>query len=117
MKSFVKIHDSLVAKPLPLVVLDQDPLLRISDNNKPDRLAWVEYAEGVECVFKLPVLTPDIISICFIQPATADLTTALSGFKWCNNWKAWFSSLYTDVLCIQQSKAATTYNALSDGNA
>ena len=118
LKSFVKIHDSLVVKPLPLVVLDQDPLLRICNNNKPDSLAWFEDAEGVECVFKMPVLTPDIISICFIQPATADLTTALSGFvKLSNNWKAWFSSLYTDVACIQQSKAATTYNALSDGNA
>ena len=38
-----------------------------------------EDAERVECGLKMSILMPDIISICFTQPATVDLATALCG--------------------------------------
>ena len=60
-----------------VVLLDQDPLLRISENDKPESLACDENAERVECGLKMSVLMPDIISISFTQPATVDLATAL----------------------------------------
>ena len=98
--------------------MDHDPLLRISDNDKPESLSCDEDAERVECGLKMSVLMPDIISICFTQPATVDLSTALCGFmKLTDNWDVWFFSLHIYVLSIQQSKGATTHNALSDGNA
>ena len=66
--------------------MDQDRLLRISDTDKPERLASDEDPERVECGSKMQVLMPDIVSICFTQPATVDLTTALCGFmKLTNN--------------------------------
>ena len=69
-----------------VVLLDQDHLLRISDNDKPESFACDEDAERVERGFKMSVLMPDIISISFTQPATVDLTTALCGFmKLTNN--------------------------------
>ena len=69
-----------------VVLLDQDPLLRVSDNDKPESLAYDEDAERVECGFKMSVLMADIISICFTEPATVDLATALCGFmKLTNN--------------------------------
>ena len=56
---------------------------------------------------------PDIISICFIQPATVDLATALCGII-----KVIIEKLhFFPPRLIQQSKATTTHNALSDGNA
>ena len=55
-------------------------LSEISDNDKLEILACDEDAERVECDFKMSVLIPDIISICFTQPATVDLATALCGF-------------------------------------
>ena len=64
--------------------MDQDPLLKISDNDKPGSLACDENAEQVECELKMLVLIsimPDIISICFTQPATKDLAVALCCFK------------------------------------
>ena len=67
-------------------MLDQDSLLRISDNDKPESLACNEDAERVECGFKKSVLIPHIITTCFAQPATVDLATALCGFmKLTNN--------------------------------
>ena len=51
--------------------MDQDHLLRISDNNKPESFACDEDAERVERGLKMSVLMPDIISISFTQPATA----------------------------------------------
>ena len=81
--------------------MDQDPLLRISDNDKPESLACDEDAEQGECGFKMSVLMPDIISVCFTQPATVDLATELSGFmKLNNNWEVWFFSLQIDDLSI-----------------
>ena len=72
--------------------MDQDPLLRISHNDKPEGLACVEDAEQVECGLKKSVLIPGIISICLTQPTT-DLATALCGFmKLANNWEVWFFS-------------------------
>ena len=67
-------------------MLDQDPLLRISGNDDLESLACDEEAERVECCLKMSVLMPDIINICFTQPATVDLVTALFGFmKLTNN--------------------------------
>ena len=63
-----------------VVLLDQDPLLRKSDNDKPECFSCEEDAERVECGLKMSVLMPDIINICFTQPATVDLVTALRGF-------------------------------------
>ena len=80
LKFFFKSQEKLVVKPLPSSLLDQDPLLRISDNDKPESLACDEDAERVECGLKMSVLMPDIISICFTQPATVDLATLLCGF-------------------------------------
>ena len=40
----------------------------------------------VECGLKMSVLMPDIIGICFTQPASVDLATALCDFmKLANN--------------------------------
>ena len=58
----------------------QDPLLRIFVNDKPESLACDEDIERVECGLKMLVLIPDIISICFTQPATVDWATALCAF-------------------------------------
>ena len=56
-----------------------------------ERLACDEDAEWVECGLKMSVLMPDIINICFTQPATVDLATALWGLmKLTNNWEDWF---------------------------
>ena len=61
--------------------MDQDPLLMISGNDKPESLACDEDNERVKCVLKMSVLIPDIISICFTQhAATVDLGTTLCGF-------------------------------------
>ena len=69
--------------------MDQDPLLRVSDNDKSESLACDEDAERVEWGLTMSVLMPDIISICFTQPATVDLATALFGFmKLSNNCEA-----------------------------
>ena len=69
-----------------VVLMHQVPLLRIYDNDKPESLACDEDAERVECGLKMSVLIPNIISICFTQPATVDLATALCGFmKLTNN--------------------------------
>ena len=66
--------------------MNQDLLLRITDNDKPESLACDEDKERVECGLNMSLLTPDIISICFTQPATVDLATALCGFmKLTNN--------------------------------
>ena len=74
--------------------MDQDLLLRISDNDKPESLTCDEDAERGKCCLKMSVLMPKIISICFTQPATVDLTTGSCGFmKLTNNWEAWFFSL------------------------
>ena len=60
--------------------MDQNPLLKISDNDKPESLVCDVDAERVECGLKMLVLMTDVISICFTQPATVDLATALCGF-------------------------------------
>ena len=57
--------------------MDQDPLFRISDNDKPESLACDEDAEPVDCGLKMSALMSPIISICFTQAATVDLATAL----------------------------------------
>ena len=83
--------------------MDQDPLIKtkISDSDKPESLACDEDTEWVKCDFQMSVLTLDIISICFTQPATVGLTTALCGFmKLTKNWEAWFSSPQTEVISI-----------------
>ena len=77
--------------------MDQDPHLRISDNDKQETLACEEKAERVERGLKRSVLMPDIISIYFTHPPTVDLATALCG-------------------SMKLTKAATTHNALTDGN-
>ena len=65
--------------------MDQDPLLRVSDNDKPG--SRDEDAERVECSLKISNrYFSYLVSICFTQPATADLATALYGFmKLTNN--------------------------------
>ena len=63
-----------------VVLMHQVPLLRIYDNDKPESLACDEDAERVECGLEMSALMPDIISICFTQPATVDLAIALCGF-------------------------------------
>ena len=60
--------------------MHQVPLLRIYDNDKPESFACDEDAEWVECGLEMSALMPDIISICFTQPATLDLAIALCGF-------------------------------------
>ena len=60
--------------------MDQDLFLRVSDNDKPESLAYDEDAEKVECGFKMSALMADIISTCVTDPATVDLATALCGF-------------------------------------
>ena len=63
--------------------------LRISNNDNPESLACDEGVEKREYGLKMSVLMPDIISICFIQPATLDLATALCGFMMLtNDWKS-----------------------------
>ena len=54
--------------------------LTVSDNDKPENLACDEDAEKKERGPEMSVLMPDIISICFTQPATVDLATALCDF-------------------------------------
>ena len=84
MKCFFKIQD--VVKLLSFSFIGPRSLLRISDNDKPESLACDEDAERVECGLKMSVLMPDIISICFNQPATVNLAIALRGFmKLTNN--------------------------------
>ena len=68
-----------------------DPPLRISDNDKLESLACDKDAERVECGLKMSVLMPDVISICFTQPATVNLVTVSCGFvKLTNDWEPWF---------------------------
>ena len=50
---FFESHYGLVAKPAHVVLLDQDPLLRISDNDKLESLACNEDTKRVECGFKM----------------------------------------------------------------
>ena len=73
------------------VFLDLNPLLRISENDKPENLASDEDAYRVEWVLKLVALMQDLISIYFTQPAKVDVAAALCDFtKLTNNWEALF---------------------------
>ena len=81
--------------------MQQDPLLRISENDKPERFACDKDAERTECNLKMSVLMPGIISICFIQLATVDLATASCSFmKLTNNCEARFFPPQIAVLSI-----------------
>ena len=57
----------------------------MSNNDNPESLACDEGVEKREYGLKMSVLMPDIISICFIQPATLDLATAFCGFMMLTN--------------------------------
>ena len=61
--------------------MNQDPPLRVSDNDKPENLACDEDTEHVECDLKTPVLIPGIINICFTQHASVDLATTMWFYK------------------------------------
>ena len=72
--------------PSYVVLLGQDPLSGISDNDKPEKFPCNEDGEGVKCRIKVSVLIPTIVSICFNQLVTLELTTELCGFmKLINN--------------------------------
>ena len=76
---------------------DQEPLSKISHNERPDKLAFQVEAAYVECLLKIFTSTPANFNIVFTHPEIIEETTSLYGLMVpSKSWVCLLSFLYSE---------------------
>ena len=101
-------------KSLPSRCIDQEPLSKISHNERPDTVAFEVEAALVECPLKIFSSTPANFNTVFTHPEIVEETTSLYGLMApSKSWVWLLSFLHSEERNIYSSRIVTTHKSLS----